>query len=67
MGWYGKPFLEASLGHCIRRLCTDCVAIEVDPARCGTPKDAERDVERLRSWCSEIWKDIYDARAQCPE
>ncbi|KAI0033182.1 Rho GTPase activation protein, partial [Vararia minispora EC-137] len=66
MGWYGRLFLEQSLGNSIRRLCMEGVAIEVDPARTNA-KDAERDVERLRSWCADIWKDIYGARAQCPE
>lgn len=31
MSWYGKAFLEASIGSVLRKLCAEKVAIEVDP------------------------------------
>ena len=60
MVWYGKCFLEASVGATIRRLCHDNVSIEVDPLRNAKgPKDVERNVDLLVYWCREIWEQIY--------
>ena len=60
-------FLEASVGPSIRRLCSEKVAIEVDPVRIGKGGRAiERNVELLVAWCQEFWERIYDARRQCP-
>ncbi|KAH9081655.1 Rho GTPase activation protein [Lactarius deliciosus] len=60
MGWYGKNFLEASVGLTIRRLCVENVAIEVDPLRNAKgAKDIERNVELLVFWCKEIWEQVY--------
>lgn len=67
MTWYGKPFLEASIGTVIRRLCADRIAIEVDPARSGkSAKDVEKNVEQLIYWCKEFWSQIYKVRGECP-
>ncbi|KAI0778198.1 Rho GTPase activation protein [Trametes elegans] len=67
MSWYGMPFLEASVGATIRRLCSEKVAIEVDPVRIGKgPKAIEKNVELLVVWCREFWDQIYAARTQCP-
>ncbi|KZV77643.1 Rho GTPase activation protein [Peniophora sp. CONT] len=62
IGWYGKTWLEQSLGNSLRRLCEDNVSLETDPARGGTP----RDVSILLQWCTEIWNEIYEARYECP-
>ena len=68
MAWYGKSFLEASIGVSIRRLCLDNVSIEVDPLRNAKgPKDVERNVDLLLYWCREIWEQIYSVRQQCPK
>ncbi|OBZ79003.1 Ras GTPase-activating protein gap-2 [Grifola frondosa] len=65
MSWYGTAFLEASVGHSIRRLCKEKVAIEVDPVRSGKgAKGLEKNVELLVYWCQEFWTHIYDARRQ---
>ncbi|KAI0756978.1 Rho GTPase activation protein [Daedaleopsis nitida] len=67
MSWYGMAFLEASVGPTIRRLCSEKVAIEVDPVRIGKGGRAvEKNVELLVTWCQEFWDRIYDARRQCP-
>ena len=68
MAWYGKAFLETSLGATIRRLCLENVSIEVDPLRNAKgPKDVERNVDLLVYWCREIWEQIYSVRQQCPK
>ncbi|KAF8274095.1 Rho GTPase activation protein [Lactarius quietus] len=68
MGWYGKNFLEASVGPTIRRLCVENVSIEVDPLRNAKgAKDVERNVDLLIYWCKEIWDQIYSVRQQCPD
>jgi hypothetical protein len=68
MGWYGKNFLEASVGLTIRRLCIENVSIEVDPLRNAKGvKDVERNVDLLIYWCKEIWEQIHSVRQQCPE
>ncbi|KAJ3515401.1 hypothetical protein NLJ89_g1775 [Agrocybe chaxingu] len=67
MTWYGKAFLEASIGNVLRRLCAEKVAIEVDPVRSGkSTKDVERNVEQLIYWCQEFWNQIYSVRTECP-
>ncbi|KAI8995639.1 Rho GTPase activation protein [Trametes punicea] len=67
MSWYGMAFLESSVGATIRRLCSEKVAIEVDPVRIGKgPKAIEKNVDLLVSWCREFWDHIYEARTQCP-
>jgi len=68
MTWYGKAFLEASIGRVLRRLCAEKVAIEVDPFRSGkSTKDVERNVDQLIYWCQEFWTQIYSVRADCPQ
>jgi hypothetical protein len=68
MAWYGKAFLEASVGTTIRRLCLENVSIEVDPLRNAKgPKDVERNIDLLVYWCREIWEQIYSVRQQCPK
>ncbi|KAF9481431.1 GTPase activating protein [Pholiota conissans] len=67
MAWYGKAFLEASIGSVLRRLCAEKIAIEVDPMRSGKgTKDVERNVEQLIYWCNEFWNQIYSVRSECP-
>jgi hypothetical protein len=68
MSFYGKAFLEASVGAVLRRLCTEKIAIEVDPLRSGKGlKDVERNVEQLIFWCQEFWNQIYSVRTECPQ
>ena len=68
MNWYGKSFLEASIGPVLRRLCSEKVAMEVDPVRSGkSNKDVEKNVEQLKYWCQEFWNQIYSVRAECPK
>ncbi|KAG5352117.1 hypothetical protein C0989_003637 [Termitomyces sp. Mn162] len=60
MNWYGKAFLEASVGGVIRKLCREKIAIEVDPARRSKgSKDIERNFELLTTWCQEFLDQIY--------
>ena len=67
MTWYGMSFLEASVGPVLRRLCSDKVAIEVDPTRTTRPKDVEKNAEQLVYWCQEFWNQIYSVRTECPK
>ena len=68
MNWYGKAFLEASVGSVIRKLCREKVAIEVDPARRSKgSKDIERNFELLTTWCQEFLDQIYAVRTECPQ
>ncbi|KAJ6575115.1 Rho GTPase activation protein [Mycena capillaripes] len=67
MNWYGKAFLEASIGSVLRRLCAEKVGIEVDPMRSGKgTKDVERNLDLLIYWCQEFWTQIYSVKAECP-
>ncbi|EAU93112.2 GTPase activating protein [Coprinopsis cinerea okayama7 len=67
MTWYGKAFLEASIGQVLRRLCAEKVAIEVDPVKSGkSNKEVEKNVEQLIYWCQEFWNQIYAVRNECP-
>ncbi|KIJ68451.1 hypothetical protein HYDPIDRAFT_46759, partial [Hydnomerulius pinastri MD-312] len=67
MAFYGRAFLEASIGKIIRQLCSEKIAIEVDPNRGGkSPKDVERGIEQLVEWCQAIWDSIYANRGNCP-
>ncbi|KAI0094892.1 Rho GTPase activation protein [Irpex rosettiformis] len=68
MTTHGGPFLEASVGNVLRRICSERVAIETDPNRNRkTGKNLEKNVELLTHWCQELWKSIYDARKLCPD
>ncbi|KAJ3535468.1 hypothetical protein NM688_g6971 [Phlebia brevispora] len=62
----GAAFLEASVGTVIRRLCTEKVAIEIDPAR-NHKKNIDKNADLLVFWCQEFWKSIYEARKHCPD
>ena len=67
MAWYGKSFLESSVGGVIRRICIERISIEVDPSKAPKPtRDLERNVETLVYWCQEMWSSIYKARSECP-
>ena len=68
MAFYGKAFLECSIGSIVRRICSDKIAIEVDPVRSGKGvKEAERGVDQLVHWSQEVWNQIYAVRCQCPQ
>lgn len=68
MAFYGKEFLEASIGKILRQICLEKIAIEVDPNRSGkSPKDVERGVEQLVEWCQTMWDSIYAHRGDCPQ
>ncbi|TFL06548.1 Rho GTPase activation protein [Pterulicium gracile] len=66
--FYGKPFLEASVGTVVRRLCAENISIEIDPIRSAgkSPREMEKSVDLLIHWCGEFWKQIYSVRAECP-
>ncbi|KAK7064231.1 GTPase activating protein [Favolaschia claudopus] len=67
MNWYGKAFLEASIGSVLRKLCAEKVGIEVDPVRSGKgTKDVEKNLDLLIYWCQEFWNQIYSVRNECP-
>jgi hypothetical protein len=67
MAFYGKTFLESSIGCTIRRICSEKIAIEVDPVRSGKgAKEIERGVDQLIHWSQEVWNQIYAVRNQCP-
>ena len=67
MTWYGKPFLESSIGSVIRRICIERVAIEVDPSKTSKPtQDLDKNVDTLVNWCQEMWDSIYRVRSECP-
>ncbi|KDQ30794.1 hypothetical protein PLEOSDRAFT_49472 [Pleurotus ostreatus PC15] len=67
MSWYGKAFLEASIGDVLRRLCDEKVAIEVDPVRSGkSTRDMDKNRELLIQWCERFWIQIHSVRNECP-
>ncbi|KAF8140258.1 Rho GTPase activation protein [Boletus edulis] len=67
MAFYGREFLEASIGRIIRQICFEKITIEVDPNRSSkSPKDVERGVEQLVEWCQAIWDTIYAHGGDCP-
>ncbi|KAG6381176.1 GTPase activating protein [Boletus reticuloceps] len=67
MAFYGREFLEASIGRVMRQICFEKITIEVDPNRSSkSPKDVERGVEQLVEWCQTIWEAIYAHRGDCP-
>lgn len=65
MNWYGKKFLEASVGPIIRRFCGEKLVIDMDSTRVGK-KELDKNAELLAYWCNEFWKQIYSVRADCP-
>ena len=70
MIWYGKAFLEASIGSIIRRLYEERVAIELDMDQCNQGVEKTADLKQLKllvDWCKEIWARIYSTRGECPE
>ena len=68
MNWFGKSFLEASVGPVVRRLISERIVIEVDPVRSGRgQKDQEKNVDLLVTWCNEFWSHIYSVREECPQ
>lgn len=68
MLFYGRTFLEDSIGKTIHRLCSAETALEVDPARSGKDqRGTESEVEELIKWCQEIWDSIYVNRNNCPQ
>lgn len=68
MTWYGRAFLDASIGNVLRKLCAEKVPIEVDPMRITKgSKYLERGVELLLYWCQEFWNQIHSVRGECPK
>ena len=76
MSWYGKAFLDRSIGSVVRRMVAERVSIEVDPVRLGltatggknaSVKDLEANVRSLVYWCQEFWNQIWQVRGECPK
>jgi hypothetical protein len=68
MSWYGRTFLESSVGRVVRELCLEKISIEVDPMRCNKgSKELEKNVDLLVHWCNSLWEDIYAVRYECPK
>ncbi|KIJ26917.1 hypothetical protein M422DRAFT_216095 [Sphaerobolus stellatus SS14] len=67
MTFFGRPFLEASVGYSIHELVIERVELETDPRRNqkGT-KDVENSIKLLQVWCEKFWKRIWDMREHCP-
>ena len=77
MRFYGRSFLDASVGPVIRRLCNERIEIKLDPSSHAMsldqerPRSSGRDIavdatKTLGYWCNEIWSQIYYARTECP-
>lgn len=67
MTFFGRSFLEASVGPSIAELCAERVELETDPSRnTRGPKDVEQSVRQLQVWCAKFWANIYNVRDQCP-
>ena len=68
MIFFGKDWLEASVGRVIRQMCQEHVTIEVDPSKTSRGvKDVDHNVKLLSHWCEEFWKQIYAVRDECPK
>lgn len=78
MRFYGRSFLDASVGPVIRRLCNERVEIRLDPSshtlsqrEQDRPRSSGRDgaadaTKMLAYWCNEFWCQIYNVRTECP-
>ena len=78
MRFYGRSFLDASVGPVIRRLCNERVEIRLDPSSHALsqreqdrPRSSGRDgaadaTRTLAYWCNEFWCQIYNVRTECP-
>jgi hypothetical protein len=68
IAWYGKAFLEASIGKVLRELIANRVTIEVDPVGSGKPsKELGKNVDLLVIWLNEFWNQIYAVKHSCPK
>jgi hypothetical protein len=75
MRFYGRSFLDASIGPVIRRMCNERVEIRLDPSTSqreqerprSSGRDGAADATRaLAYWCNEFWCQIYNVRTECP-
>lgn len=65
----GVDYLEASIGETIRRICSEKLDFELDPAkmRAGAKeKDFLSNGQSLMTWSNILWNSIYAARQRCP-
>lgn len=83
MRWYGKAWLDESLGMVIQRIVAEKVHVETDMAhiekslrRDGSgghidasslAKELESNVKTLVYWCEQVWTSVVNARGQCPK
>lgn len=82
MRWYGRGWLNESLGQVVRRLVAEKVQVETDPTKMekksgrdglalsdgsGLAKDLDANVRALVYWCEQIWTSVVNARGQCPK
>ena len=68
MNIFGRPFLEASIGSVVRRMCAERVMIEIDVSKLpkGT-RDLDSNVKTLVYWCEQMWNGIWKCRGDCPQ
>lgn len=70
MVFYARAFLDASIGKVVRAMCERGVVFETERAYCSdkvTDKELALGVTQLVKWCEEIWTNIYNNRAECPQ
>jgi hypothetical protein len=79
--YYGRQWLELSLGSIIRRLIDEKVTLDIDPGRFASTgrsgagaggggfntRELEMNVRALAQWCETFWESIYSKRADCPK
>jgi len=67
MTFFGRPFLEASVGPPLQDLCFDKIEIETDPNRNQKgQKDVEASGKLLVQWCERFWNNILMKKDYCP-
>lgn len=67
MTFFGRTFLEASVGPSIQELISERVELETDPSRnLKGAKDVEASVKLLPIWCGKFWSHIYSMKEHCP-
>jgi len=65
--FWGRSYLELSIGPTVRRMCEERVSLEVERRGDGDKeKDLADNVTELVKWAQEMWDGIYNCRAECP-
>ncbi|KAK6530362.1 hypothetical protein TWF694_003718 [Orbilia ellipsospora] len=63
---YGKEYMDETIGEHIQRIAEDDIYLEVDPMKCKSADDINKNWKLLNNLVKTVWHAIYTSPHKCP-